>query len=196
MREILIEKQTGTAFRIKSGEHFSVIDIEGQQVADLFAVNAAAFDEFFSAAVTIDCKEAFVVSTGDILYSNKYQPMLTIIEDEVGVHDLLFPACRAETYQHFFNESQRHSNCFDNLNGSLGQFQIPAFPTIQPFNIFMNTTVTPDRKIMINPPISKAGDKITFRAEMDVVVGISACSVIEGPCNGWRCKPVLVQILG
>jgi uncharacterized protein len=47
MREILIEKQTGKAFVIKSGEHFSVIDIEGQQVADLFAVKATAYDEFF-----------------------------------------------------------------------------------------------------------------------------------------------------
>jgi uncharacterized protein len=120
--------------------------------------------------------------------------MLTITEDEVGVHDVIIPACRAETYQHFFNESERHSNCFDNLNESFGQFQIPAFPMIQPFNIFMNTTVTPDKKVLIHPPISMAGNRITFQAEMDVVVGISACSVSEGPCNGWRCKPVLVQI--
>lgn len=58
MRELMIDKQTGQAFKINKGERFSVVDIEGQQVADLFAVNASAFDEFFSAPVTIDCKES------------------------------------------------------------------------------------------------------------------------------------------
>lgn len=195
MREFIIEKQTGQAFKINSGEKFSVIDIEGQQVADLFAVNASAFDEFFSAPVTIDCKESLSFSTGDILYSNKYLPMITIIEDDVCVHDMMIPSCRPETYKHFFNEKQHHSNCFDNLNNSLNTYGIPYFNSIQPFNIFMNTTITKDKTILIEPPVSKSGSKITFRAEMDLIVGISACSIKEGACNAGRCKPVLVQII-
>ena len=195
MRELMIDKQTGQAFKIKSGEKFSVIDIEGQQVADLFAVNASAFDEFFSAPVTIDCKESLFFSTGDILYSNKYLPMLTIIEDDVGVHDMMIPSCRLETYRHFYNVNHHHSNCFDNLNNSLKAYGIPYFNSIQPFNIFMNTTITQDKTIIINPPVSKSGSKITFRAEMDLIVGISACSITEGACNAGRCKPVLVQFI-
>lgn len=195
MREFMIAKQTGQAFQITRGKRFSVIDIEGQQVADLFAVNSHAFDEFFSAAVTIDCKESLFISAGDILYSNRYQPMITIIEDEVGVHDVMIPSCRAETYQHFYNVGHRHSNCFDNLNESLKPYGIPQFHTIQPFNIFMNTTVTQDKTILIEPPVSRAGSKITFQAEMDLIVGISACSITEGACNAGRCKPVLFQIM-
>lgn len=195
MRELMIEKQTGQAFKIKKGQKFSVVDIEGQQVADLFAVNASAFDEFFSAPVTIDCKESIFFSTGDILYSNKYLPMLTIIEDEVGVHDMMIPSCRLETYQHFYNVHHYHSNCFDNLNDCLKAYGIPYFNSIQPMNIFMNTTITEDRKIMINPPVSIAGSKITFSAEMDLIVGISACSIKDGACNAGRCKPILVQFI-
>ncbi|RXZ77634.1 urea carboxylase-associated family protein [Paenibacillaceae bacterium] len=195
LREITIAKQTGQAFKINKGERFSVIDMEGQQVADLFAVNSNEFDEFFSAAVTIDCKESLSISIGDILYSNRYQPMMTIIEDDVSVHELLIPSCRAETYQHFYNVGHHHSNCFDNINASLKQHGIPPFNSIQPLNIFMNTAVTPEQTILIRPPVSKAGDKITFKAELDLIVCISACSISEGACNAGRCKPVLIQIL-
>lgn len=58
MKNLIIDKQTGNAFKVNKGETFSVVDIEGQQVADLFAVSATSFDEFFSAPVTIDCKES------------------------------------------------------------------------------------------------------------------------------------------
>lgn len=194
MREFVIAARTGQAFKIKRGETFSVVDIEGQQVADLFAVNATSFAEFFSAAATIDCKESLAVSTGDILYSNLYQPLLTILEDEVGVHDFLFPACRPEMYRHFYAEPPGHSNCFDNINASLAQQGVPRFNTIQPMNIFMNTSVTPDKKLLIEPPISRSGSKITFIAEKDLLVSISACSVTQGACNAGSCKPVLVQI--
>lgn len=180
MRELMIDKQTRQAVKINRGEKFSVIDIEGQQVANLFAVNASAFNEFFSAPVTIDCKESLFFSTGDILYSNKYLPMLTIIEDDVGVHDMMIPSCRLETYQHFYNVNHHHSNCFDNLNDSLKTYGISHFHSIQPLNIFMNTTITQDKKIIIEPPVSKAGSKITFNAEMNLIVGISACSITEG----------------
>lgn len=108
---------------------------------------------------------------------------------------MMIPSCRLETYRHFYNVNHYHSNCFDNLNDSLKAFGIPNFHSIQPTNIFMNTTITQDKAIIIELPVSKAGSKITFRAEMDLVVGISACSITEGACNAGKCKPVLVQFI-
>lgn len=196
MKEYIIEKQTGRAFELKKGESISVIDIEGKQVADFFAVNANNYNEFFSAGVTVDCKESLLITKDDVLYTNMYHPMFTIIQDDVGVHDMMIPCCRPEMYEHFYNNSERHSNCFDNINQILQEFGVPRFNTLQPMNIFMNTSIIPDKTIVINPPLSKPGDRITLKAEMDVIVCISACSVSEGSCNNWECKPVKVVIEG
>ncbi|TVX89716.1 DUF1989 domain-containing protein [Paenibacillus agilis] len=194
MKEYIIEKQTGRAFTLKAGDLISIIDIEGKQVADFFAVSTMNHQEYFSAAVTIDCKESLLITKDDTLYTNLYRPMFTMIHDDVGIHDLLIPCCRKQMYNHFFNNGHGHSNCFDNINQSLSKFGIPPFTTLQPLNLFMNTSITPEKKIIIDPPLSKPGDTVTLRAEVDAIVSISACSVIEGPCNDGVCKPLKVRI--
>ncbi len=194
MKEIVIKKQTGKAFTIRKGDKISVIDMEGSQVADLFAVNVKNHDEFFSAAVTIDCKESVKITTGDTLYSNLYNPMLSIVDDTVGTNDVLIPSCRPETYDYFYSNGDGHRNCFDNINNSLKSFGISAFKSLQPFNIFMHTTIDMSGKININLPISLPGDHITLVAEMDLIISVSACPLTEGQCNGGVSKPIKIVI--
>lgn len=194
MSELLIKEKTGIAFAVKRGATISIINIEGKQVADLFAVNFNDHSEFLSTAVTIDCKESIRITTGDILYSNLYNPMLTILSDTVGTNDVLIPCCRTETYNHFYNNGADHKNCFDNINNSLESFGIPAFNSIQPFNVFMHTMIDSSGKITINPPISEPGDYITLSAEMDLIVCVSACPLTEGHCNGGASKPIKIII--
>ena len=43
------------------------------------------------------------------------------------------------------------------------------------------------------PPVSKAGDSITFRAEMDLIVGLTACSAELS--NNWSFKPIGYEVL-
>jgi uncharacterized protein YcgI (DUF1989 family) len=38
------------------------------------------------------------------------------------------------------------------------------------------------------PPLSKAGDRITFRAEQDLIIGLTACSAYSS--NGGSFKPI------
>jgi uncharacterized protein YcgI (DUF1989 family) len=54
----------------------------------------------------------------------------------------------------------------------------------QPFNLFMNSFVEPDGKLILRDPISKAGDKIIFQTKMDVMVVVSACPMDLNPVGG------------
>ena len=65
-------------------------------------------------------------------------------------------------------------------------------PIIHPINLFMYTAIESNGKIVVKPPKSKAGDKIVLRAEMDVRLGIAACSVSESDCNSGKCSAILV----
>lgn len=194
MREIFIEEGTGIALTVKKGELLKIVDVEGQQVADLFAVNLNNHSEFFSAAVTIDCKESLKITKGDTLFSNLYNAMLNIVDDTVSTNDMLFPCCRSETYEFFYNNGSGHKNCFDNINNSLSSLGVNPFKELRPFNIFMNTNINLSGELQINPPISKSGDHVTLQVEMDLIICVSACPLVEGSCNAGRSKPIRVIV--
>lgn len=194
MKEILIKEGTGIAFKVNKGEIIKVMDVEGQQVADLFAVNFKNHLEFFSASVTLDCKESIKITTGDFLVSNLYKPMLKIINDTVGTHDILLPCCRKETYDFFYKNGLGHRNCFDNINNGLSSFGVNPLNEIRPFNIFMNTSVNKFGDLIIGHPVSKAGDYLILQAEMELVVCVSACPLTEGNCNAGKSKPLKIMI--
>lgn len=186
----LIKPCSGIGLDVQAMQTITIIDVEGGQVADFFAERAGNSDEFLSSAVTIDCNESLCLDVGDTIYTNLYHPMFKVLLDDVGTHDLLFPCCRPEMYDFFFQNGNGHPNCFDNINRSLGGHR----PIIQPVNFFMNTAISDNGKITIYPPRSKAGDKIVLQALMDVRLGIAACSVSEGECNARQCSSIKVII--
>lgn len=194
MPETIIGKQSGKAFYLHAGDFIEIVDIEGGQVADLFAVCADNTEETFSAGLTITMNRRHPLrpTTGDILYSTLYRPMLSIVADDVGVHNILVPCCRAESYA--ARGEVPHPNCLASLNRSFAAFGIAPFPAIQPLSLFMNTEVTPEQAVRFRPPVSRAGDSVAFRAMMNLIVGVTACSDDVSLCNNGRCKPVMAVI--
>lgn len=188
--EYLIQACQGKAIDVQKGQLISVIDIEGGQVVDFFAESAVNPDEFVSPGVTTDCNESLRLNVGDLIYSNLYNPMFKVITDDVGEHDLLHPCCRPEMYEFFYHNGEGHSNCLDNINRNLGR----KHPIIHPVNLFMYTAIEPNGKIVVKPPKSQAGDKIVLRAEMDVRLGVAACSVSESDCNSGCCTAIKIVI--
>jgi uncharacterized protein YcgI (DUF1989 family) len=75
---------------------------------------------------------------------------------------------------------------------TLDRFGIPPDLIPTTFNIFMNVVIAPDGRIDVQPPLSRPGDYIEFVAEMDLVVGLTACSAEES--NNGTFKPIDVEI--
>ena len=189
-QEVWIPACSGRRIDVRAGQKIAVVDVRGGQVADFFAECADDPEEFLSTAVTIDCNESLRLKTEDIVYSNLYRPLLRVVRDDVGQHDLLFPSCRKETYDFFYRNGEGHPNCYDNINVRMDRRR----PVIQPLNLFMNTKVEVDGRLTICPPVSKAGDCIVLEAFVSLHIGIAACSVSEGACNGGSCKPIRVLV--
>ena len=181
---------TGKAIDVKEGQTITVIDLEGGQVVDFFAETADGEREFLSAGVTIDVNESMRLRVGDKIYTNLYRPMMEVLSDDVGEHDLLHPCCRPEMYDFFYGNGEGHPNCLDNINGVLGR----THPIIHPVNLFMHTEIEKGGDIKVVAPVSKAGDKIVLRALMDLRIGAAACSVAESQCNSGCCTAVEIDI--
>lgn len=190
----LIPATKGLGFKLDKGQIVRVTDVEGEQVADFAAYNAARPNERIDPGVTIDALGKMNVLPGDILYSNQYRPLLTIIKDTVGRHDFINSACRPEMYEVLYNQKD-HASCYNNLNVALEEFGLPAPDQHYPFNLFMNTVIDPSGKVSVERPLSKAGDYVELRAEMDLIIAISACPCSESVCNGDKCTPIAVEIL-
>jgi uncharacterized protein YcgI (DUF1989 family) len=170
-----------------------VIDPRGEQVADLLAFNANDLDEVISSGRTLDYAETIYLTTGHRLYSNRSQVMLEIIEDTVGRHDFLLTPCSYDTFHHFYPKLEPHRGCFGNLAAALEPYGIAPDRIPVAFNCFMNVPIDGDTgKLKVLPPISKAGDFIRFRAHMDLVIGLTACSAPDS--NGGTFKPIHYRV--
>ena len=183
-----IAPRSGAAFLLQAGEFLRVIDPLGTQVSDLVAYNAADVREVISNGRTFDYEETIALTTGHRLYSNRSNVMLQIAEDTVGRHDFLLTPCSEATFRHFYPEHPVHRGCFGNLAEALAPFGIEpdAIPTA--FNLFMNVPVMGDGSLRVDPPTSVAADFIRLRAEMDLIIGLTACSAYAS--NGGSFKPI------
>ena len=190
MTETFIPACSGKRINVKRGQIITVIDLEGGQVVDFFAVVTGKKDEFLSTGVTIDCNESLALRVGDTIYTNLYRPMLKVISDDVGEHDLLHPCCRKEMYDFFYHNGEGHPNCLDNINGVLEDNR----PSITPINLFMYTKIHENGTISVEKPLSKAGDKIVLQVLMDITLGVAACSVSESNCNSGKCSPIQITV--
>lgn len=105
--EYWIPACTGKRIEVRKGQKITVVDIEGGQVVDFFAEATGEEREFLSTGVTIDCNESLKLHVGDMIYTNLYRPMMKVLQDDVGEHDLLHPCCRPEMYDFFFTAMAR-----------------------------------------------------------------------------------------
>lgn len=187
-----LDPQTGIGLTIKKGQLLKIIDPTGEQVSDLTAFSLEDKAEWLSSGRTIDYANKIYLTTGNLLYSNRSRPMLAIVEDTVGRHDFLLTPCSPETFQIIYNNHEYHPSCFENLYTNLAQFGITPDMIPTTLNVFMNVVVLETGELRIDPPPSKAGDYIIFRAEMDLILGITACSAEMS--NNYSFKPIDVEI--
>ncbi|MBC8103886.1 MAG: urea carboxylase-associated family protein [Cytophagales bacterium] len=186
--------QTGTAFRVRQGQILRVIDPLGEQVSDLIAfTDGSDGAEWLSSGRSIDYANTIYLTTGHTLYSNNSHAMFTIQEDRVGRHDFLLSPCSPETFQILYKQDRYHPSCFENLWRNLEPFGIAPHQIPTTLNLFMNVVVAPETgELTIGPPRSQAGDFIELRAEMDLIVGLTACSAEMS--NNYSFKPIEAEI--
>lgn len=185
----VIAPRTGTAFRLAKGQRLTVIDPEGEQVSDMVAFAQCDLREVISSGRSLDYASKLFLSTGDPLYSNRSNVMLRIIEDEVGRHDFLLTPCSKDTFRIIYGDKDPHRGCFGNLAEALAPYGIEPDQIPVAFNIFMNVQIDGETgSLSVEAPKSRAGERIVFQAEMDLIIGLTACSALQS--NNYAFKPI------
>lgn len=189
-----IPARQGLAVRMKAGQRVKVLNPHGTQVVDSWAFNAADTGEYMSMEHMRTAIGRIIPRPGDGLATNKRRPILTMLEDTTpGIHDTIISACDIWRYRGLGVEGY-HDSCTDNLCLAFRAIGLPAPEIPSPFNLFMNIPVHADGSVTFEPPTSRPGDHVTFRAEMDLIYAVSTCPQDIIPINGVGCTPVDAQL--
>jgi uncharacterized protein YcgI (DUF1989 family) len=188
-RRYLIPARQGRAVRLNQGQHLTIINTYGTQVCDMWSFYAHSLREFLSMEHVRPWINRLTPRVGDQLVTNHRRPILTLLEDtSPGIHDTTIASCDIYRYSTLGVEGY-HDNCADNLKMALQAITLRAPEVPSPFNLWMNTPYKPDGTLDWLPTVSKAGDYMVFRAELDCVVVMSACPQDLVPVNGKDCIP-------
>ena len=112
---VQIPGREGRAIEVSAGQAFRVIDLEGQQVADLFAFCAEDVSEYASAEHTRPYVDRLFPRVGEQFVTNRRRPILRFeADDSPGVHDMLCAACDPTRFAGLGVEGW-HASCQENL---------------------------------------------------------------------------------
>ncbi|MGE4219647.1 MAG: DUF1989 domain-containing protein [Alphaproteobacteria bacterium] len=184
-----IPARRGVAVRLSARQSIRIVNTHGGQVVDLWAFSARAPGEWMSMAHSVVAADRIKPKPGSVLVTNRRAPILTLTEDSSpGVHCMLFAACDRERYR-LLGCTAYHDNCADNLASALVPFGISPAVVPTPLNLFMNTIFDAEGAMTVAAPPAQPGDSVTFRAERDCILAMSACPQDLLPVNGADCTP-------
>jgi len=192
-RVMVVAPQSGCAMRAARGELVTVTDVEGRQVGDMWAVDAADPGRWLSCGHTRDRCGRLFPEVGEDFRDQLGDPILRLAADtSPGVHDMLFPACDPPMYA--ARGLPGHANCRDNWLAAAASAGVVLPVVPDPVNLFQNSGPRADGQLVIGPALSRPGDAISLLALRDVVVIITSCAVDYPPLNDGRCTPLRIQI--
>ncbi len=191
---VVIPAGSGRAIRLRAGQSARVVNTHGHQVVDTWAFCDPDVAEFMSMSHTRVSLGSLFVAVGQSAVTNHRRPIVTLVEDSSpGVHDTLMAAC--DRYRYELLGALEHANCADNLAGALNSLGLSSMHTPDPWNLFMHVRQADQGMLVYEPPVSRPGDHVVLRAELDCVVVFSACPQDLVPVNAGEPVDVAFSII-
>lgn len=176
---------------VARGDVLTIVDLEGNQAVDCLLYAATDTSVRYSAPETLVRQGNITLTTGSVLRADTGQALMTIVDDEVGVHDTLGGACSKESNTLRYGQHTRAQHgCMENFLIEGARYGLGARDLASNINWFMNVPVDPDGALGIVDGLSAAGKRVALRADVDTLVLVSNCPQINNPCNAFNPTPV------
>lgn len=181
-------------FELKPDQFLQISDMLGKQVAVMTAFNAEDHTEHLSTAHTRAINHSLMLLAEHGLYSNKRNRMMTLLEDTVGRHDILMPACDERSYLDDYGV-EGHQNVLDTFEKGLeshgiNRDQIP----VDVVNWFMHVALKARGELEVREPLSQRNSNVVLKVHMPLLVAITASPNDQSPMNGFKPTDILVRV--
>lgn len=189
----VVPANSGRSFELRIGQ---VVRVAGRSVVDFVAFNLDDRRERFDQARTKSNQATIWITAGDVLFSKRNRPMLTIVGDTFveGHHDLQKGMCSRERFQMVADgrskrlyadgvdvnpkrdEELTDHGCWENLIDGLKGYDIAPEDIPSPFNIFQDMKIDPQNGALMSTNVLPADEGwVDMRAEMNCLIAVSAC---------------------
>ncbi len=185
MERILIPAREGRGVRVPAGRRFRVVDVEGHQCVDFFAVVDGDVHEYLSSDHTRVETNRMFPRPGESFYTNKRRAIIHFEEDHSpGIHDMLIACCDPIRFERLGAKGW-HASCQENflkVTRDLGlDYGRPE--EVSHANFFTWIKILDDGALDWRVAPSEAGDYVLLRAELDCYVFVVACAQDIVPIN-------------
>jgi uncharacterized protein YcgI (DUF1989 family) len=179
-----LRARTGVATPVPAGSTITIVNLQGTQVVDTWALKASQPDIAMSMSHTRAMLGKLSPGVGDALWASDRSVLMTVVGDTTSTpHDTLMAACDPERYV-MLGASGHHASCAENFADALRKARLQPRPVPDPLNLFMNVGWGSDGELAFLSPAGVPGVLVRLRAEDDVVVVMSACPQDLNPING------------
>lgn len=197
LMDLRIHSATARSYFVKAGDYFQVLDVDGRQCTDLQCFDARKLDKGIVRPIDVTTSRTLMVHDYSRpglhakYFDHDMTPLIEVVQDTVGRHDAFALACSAKYYDDIGYPG--HTNCSDNFNAELAQYEIEARKGWMAVNLFFNTSIDAHGLLISDEPWSRPGDYVMFRALTDIICISSACPDDTSPSNGWYLSDIHVR---
>jgi uncharacterized protein YcgI (DUF1989 family) len=190
---VLVPVGYGRAARVQAGTLVTVEQTTGYQIVDFIAFRDDDLTEKLSTAHTLASLGRMWPIPGQRLISNRRTPLLELVEDTAGRHDLTMAACDPWRYEIDFGVTG-HRSCSDNFLELFGPLGIERHDLPNPVNLFQNTVYGDDGQVGFLEPSAGPGSHVILRALVPLLLGFSACPMDLNPPRERTPGDIVVRI--
>ncbi len=192
----VVKVGTGWLHEVRAGQILRIVDLCGNQSADVLLYNAHDTAERYNVNNTIAAQRSTLIELGTELRSNDDNVMFTVVADTCGEHDTLGSGCSAEGNAIRYTDRTRFMHScrdtfvrhFSDMPGMSKRDQTCNL------NFFTKVQLGTTGSLEFVDGISGPGKYVDLEAKMDVLVLLSNCAQLNNPCNDYNPTPVQMLI--
>ena len=192
----VVKAGTGWLHEVRAGQILRIVDLCGNQSADVLLYNAHDTAERYNVNNTIAAQRSTLIELGTELRSNDDNVMFTVVADTCGEHDTLGSGCSAEGNAIRYTDRTRFMHScrdtfvrhFSDMPGMSKRDQTCNL------NFFTKVQLGATGSLEFVDGISGPGKYVDLEAKMDVLVLLPNCAQLNNPCNDYNPTPVQMLI--
>jgi uncharacterized protein len=181
---------TAAKFELQTDQLIQIVTVDGRQAAEMIAFRAEDPAERLSTAATRAKNKSIMVEIGKKLYSSQFTPMLELVTDTVGRHDLLMASTepiKPATHDMDGDEVPTHA-FIEALNG----YALTLNSVLEPVNWFANISIKSKGELEVGESLAEPNDSVVLKALTDLIVVVGARPNLAG--TGITPSDLLVRV--
>jgi uncharacterized protein len=162
------------AFSMRMGSSLQIEALLDRQAVEVIAHAADDPRDRLSTLVSALAENVHEPAVGTTLWSQEYRPLLKVVDQTHGRHDMMLEACNP-WLRAALGHQDHGASCWANFREALAALGLAEKWIPYPLGVFKQAGEHNGRFGLLTPS-SQAGDQMTLAAERDLTLIASACA--------------------